>query len=791
MKHFLRHICPEIIKNHSGIFISLFLAALVMSCGNPFEAPQVSTTNFKGTVRDFYDDSVIEGASVSLDNARNEVTNANGAFEFEGIETGNYTLIVKKAGYKDTSYTINFKVSSNLNYRVIKLTPRDDNYKINISSFGLDTVTGYAPYTQNFSYNISDLQDSVLPSNIAQQYFNPVWRICHLLSLDSCISDTSVASVVQGNVSISQAGTYLLILEDPLNPGLRADTVTIDLPDTSLRYELYMGNNQVSNTTINDFYPFNGTFEYKVLFGPTDSIPSATVHDIFDPFWQIERVSTGGIYNSGEIISGNSFNIAINEAGNYRIIIADTSRDDIKEDTVFVGLPPDSAFRYAAYLGGSEISGDTLRAFYPYFRNFTYAILDPSDTAMADSFINTVFRPYARVCSLDAGTLVVLYDSVLLVQSDTFNLTLSNAGFYRVVIGDSIRAGVRKDTFYVELPQDDRFDYVIFYDGNPAPDTIIGIIPAEGSSPFISSAFTYNFQDRQGVFTVMDSLVFSPTWNLCHLYTADSCTTQSTSDSSYIPSLQMYFHGTYNLIISSANQRSFNEDTVCLILKRQPKFQIKLEAKDSADYDTAFDYVKGLVPKWYKLSYDYPDSENVWQGPSAPYVYWRFYDMAVSSTVQDPILSGQGFGTEFWARNLQGRYYTLILSIYPQDDTLLPTDIIPDTMEFMMTQNSPPVVSINPNLQFPYANDTTVRITVDTLYDPDSVSGFDDYVQRYYWEYYIEGHQTITDTFFIDRDVLEIEHSFNRYLLNHYVVRLIAKDTRDAEAMDSIRFLIY
>lgn len=97
-------------KNKISLIFLLF-AILAVACKPD---PVDTTGGISGTIRDAIDNSVIQGASVTLSpSGKTTVTGNDGHYQFMDVELGDYTVSVTKANYESTSQKASVQVGRN------------------------------------------------------------------------------------------------------------------------------------------------------------------------------------------------------------------------------------------------------------------------------------------------------------------------------------------------------------------------------------------------------------------------------------------------------------------------------------------------------------------------------------------------------------------------------------------------------------------------------------------------------------------------------------------------------
>lgn len=133
-------------KHRNSYLLTILLTFLMFSCGSD---PVDTTGSIIGTVKDDVTDVFISGATVSLTPSnRTTTTDANGNYQFLGIEQGQYTITVKKSNYKETTATLqvqagkatehNFSLQSSAS--ALCVSPLELDFGTNQTQLGLDII---------------------------------------------------------------------------------------------------------------------------------------------------------------------------------------------------------------------------------------------------------------------------------------------------------------------------------------------------------------------------------------------------------------------------------------------------------------------------------------------------------------------------------------------------------------------------------------------------------------------------------------------------------------------------
>lgn len=132
----------EIVRHALLLLPALLLAA----CGSD---PVDTTGSVTGTVKDDITDAFISGATVSLTPSNlSTTTDGNGNYQFLGVEQGQYTLTVRKSGYKETSTTVqvmagkstihNFSLQPSAS--ALRVNPDELDFGTSQTQLGLDII---------------------------------------------------------------------------------------------------------------------------------------------------------------------------------------------------------------------------------------------------------------------------------------------------------------------------------------------------------------------------------------------------------------------------------------------------------------------------------------------------------------------------------------------------------------------------------------------------------------------------------------------------------------------------
>lgn len=187
-------------------FLLLPLFLLLTACSPD---PVDTTGSISGTIRDAFDNSVLQGVTITLSpSGRSTVTGTDGYFQFSDVEQGEYAVSVNRADYVPDSKKVTVHVGQN--------TPLD------FSMMRAGSALEVSPLTLDFGETDNQLNLNIKNNGQAKMFWqiteNTSWVTCSQTSGEVLAGKTGSVAVIIDRTQLSK-GTYTNTLVVTSNDG--------------------------------------------------------------------------------------------------------------------------------------------------------------------------------------------------------------------------------------------------------------------------------------------------------------------------------------------------------------------------------------------------------------------------------------------------------------------------------------------------------------------------------------------------------------------------------------------
>lgn len=205
-------------KSKISLLLLPLLSLMLTACPPD---PVDTTGSISGTIRDAIDNSVIQGASVTLSpSGKTSVTGNDGHYQFMDVELGDYTVSVTKANYESTSQKATVQVGLNT---TLDFTLHRANGDIVVTPLTLD----FGETDTNLTINIQNNGQATMKWQVSE---NETWLSCTPTSGEVQAGEKTSVTVTVDRTGLSSGTRTNTLAITSNNGGSQIVRVTMAVP---------------------------------------------------------------------------------------------------------------------------------------------------------------------------------------------------------------------------------------------------------------------------------------------------------------------------------------------------------------------------------------------------------------------------------------------------------------------------------------------------------------------------------------------------------------------------------